>query len=307
MTPSSSRTYLDEKCLAAAKKKSSHAVTVGNPALGAGTISALIAPQHRPVARRSRLWARLRCGSPIVLRPMPTPSSCSGTSHAPMREPFALCNKSFDTPLGPMHADEEALAAIATHATFDPYADQLFHKREHSLEFQVVFLKHILARRKKSRKEPKIVPILAGLGHHQARGTNPEKDTTVISFLDGVRALADARGDRVVVIAGADLAHVGPRFGDIDALRREKTQRARETRRRIARASHAARRSFGILGSRFGGQRNAPRVRARADLCAAQITSCRLQKGNAEALHYEQTIDPEDGSIVSHASVAFYR
>jgi predicted class III extradiol MEMO1 family dioxygenase len=31
------------------------------------------------------------------------------------------------------------------------------------------------------------------------------------------------------------------------------------------------------------------------------------QKANAETLHYEQTIDAEDGSIVSHASVAFYR
>ena len=31
------------------------------------------------------------------------------TSHAPMREPFALCNKAYDTPLGPIEAKTSAL------------------------------------------------------------------------------------------------------------------------------------------------------------------------------------------------------
>lgn len=63
-----------------------------------------------------------------------------GTSHAPMREPFSLCRKAFDTQLGRMDADKESIDAIAAACDFDPYADQFSHKREHSLEFQAVFL-----------------------------------------------------------------------------------------------------------------------------------------------------------------------
>ncbi|MEO8877676.1 MAG: AmmeMemoRadiSam system protein B, partial [Polyangiaceae bacterium] len=125
--------YLDAKCLAQALKKPSHA----------GNISALIAPHIDPWRGAvdyghgyAALADRLADDADTFV--------LFGTSHAPMRRPFALCNKSFDTPLGPMAADEEALATIAARAAFDPYADQLFHKREHSLEFQVVFLKHIL-------------------------------------------------------------------------------------------------------------------------------------------------------------------
>ena len=38
--------------------------------------------------------------------------------------------------------------------------------------------------------------------------------TRVARFMGGVRELVEARAGRVVVVAGADLAHVGPRFGD---------------------------------------------------------------------------------------------
>ena len=57
-------------------------------------------------------------------------------------------------------------------AGFDAYEDQLNHKREHSLEFQAVFLKHLLGER-----AARIVPILAGLGAHQARRRDPATTT----------------------------------------------------------------------------------------------------------------------------------
>jgi AmmeMemoRadiSam system protein B len=133
-----------------------------------------------------------------------------GTSHAPMRAPFALCRKAFATPLGDVAADTECIDALAATADgFDPYGDQFNHKREHSLEFQVVFLKHLLGAR-----PFRIVPVLAGLGAQQASGEDPAGDARVSRFLGGVRELVEARPGRVVVVAGADLAHVGPRFGD---------------------------------------------------------------------------------------------
>ena len=132
-----------------------------------------------------------------------------GTSHAPMRQPFALCRKGFATPLGTMEPDLAAIDALADAVPFDAYADQFNHKREHSLEFQVVFLKHLLGER-----PAKIVPILAGLGEHQARGSDPSRDGAVEQVLGALRSIVETRGGRAVLVAGADLAHIGPRFGD---------------------------------------------------------------------------------------------
>ena len=47
----------------------------------------------------------------------------------------------------------------------DPYVDELNHKREHSIEFQAVFLKHVLRGR-----AARIIPILAGLAASRRAG-----------------------------------------------------------------------------------------------------------------------------------------
>jgi AmmeMemoRadiSam system protein B len=221
-----------------------------------------------------------------------------GTSHAPMREPFALCRKAFDTPLGRVEHDGAALDELAAGAEgFDPYADQFNHKREHSLEFQVVFLKYVLGGR-----AFRIVPVLAGLGAHQAGGTHPAGDTRVAHFLDGVRRLAEARPGRVVVVAGADLAHVGPRFGDARPL----DPRAREELERTDRESlhHATRLDADGFWTHVAQDLDERRVCGLAPIWS--LLRALGGGGQGRVLHYEQTIDREDGSIVSHGTVAFF-
>ncbi len=232
-----------------------------------------------------------------------------GTSHAPMKEPFALCRKSFDTPLGAMEADLEAIDALAATARFDPYADELNHKREHSLEFQAVFLRHVLGTRR-----ARIVPILAGLGRHQARGTNPASDPTATAFLESIRELVASRPGRVVLVAGADLAHVGPRFGDARPY-------GVAERDALAKADHASldralSRDAADFWSDVARDLDTRRVCGLAPIYSllqtlpgaasspSSITS--RQPREASLLHYEQTVDPNEGSIVSHAAVAFY-
>ncbi len=221
-----------------------------------------------------------------------------GTSHAPMREPFALCRKSFSTPLGDVDADRPIIDALAALAEgFDPYADQFNHKREHSLEFQVVFLKHLLGDR-----PARIVPILAGLGAHQALGEDPDRDPRVARFIEGVRALVEARPGRVVVIAGADLAHVGPRFGDERAFDAEQRDRLGRCDRQSI--EHAT--SLDATG--FWAHVAADLDQRRVCGLAPIWSLVRSVSGGARGrlLHYEQTTDREDGSIVSHAAVGFY-
>jgi AmmeMemoRadiSam system protein B len=282
--------YIDGACLAKANGSRT-------PPASAGPLVGLVAPHIDPwrgAVGYGHAYGALSAG----ISPEADTFVLFGTSHAPMREPFALCRKAFDTPLGPAPADSASLDVLAQAADgFDPYADQFNHKREHSLEFQVVFLKHVLGDR-----PFRIVPVLAGLGRHQATGADPAKDGRVKRFLDAVRGLVEARPGKVVVVAGADLAHVGPRFGDDEPY--DTTRRAALERADRASLGHAAR------GDAGGFWEHVVRDLEERRVCGlAPIWSLLVSLGASAAgkvLHYEQTVDREDGSIVSHAALGFY-
>ncbi len=223
-----------------------------------------------------------------------------GTSHAPMRRPFAVCAKAFETPLGALAPDAEAIAQLQAASGFDVREDEYLHKGEHSLEFQAVFLRHVLGEGPRA-SAARIVPVLCGLGAAQVAGRDPAEDPEAESFLAALRALVERKDGRVVVVAGADLAHVGPRFGDARAL----DERGRERLGERDRAS---------VDLAVG--RDAPGFfrQVVADLDSRRVcglgpiyTMLRaLPQGRGEALHYDQCVDPDEGSIVSHASLGYY-
>ena len=288
--PGKLRRYIEESCLAAAN---------GAPvaASRAGTMVALVAPHIDPwrgAVGYGHAYGALGAALPAEADTF----VLFGTSHAPMREPFALCRKAFATPLGDVEADLEAIDALAARADgFDPYADQFNHKREHSLEFQAVFLKHL-----RGDRPLRIVPVLAGLGAQQQTGEDPDRDVRVARFLDGVRALVEERPGRVVVVAGADMAHVGPRFGDAAAY--DEDERAAlegADRASLERAAAVDAPAFWADVSRDLDER---RVCGLAPIWSLLRSVTPAARG--EVLHYEQTVDADDGSIVSHAAMGFY-
>src|SRR2546429_6261931 len=85
------------------------------------------------------------------------------------------------------------------------------HRKEHSIEFQAVFLRYLFA----GRREISIVPVLASFAHEAlVGGRRVDDDPRIPRFLEALGETIAASGRRVALIAGADLAHVGPRFGD---------------------------------------------------------------------------------------------
>jgi len=134
-----------------------------------------------------------------------------GTCHAGMAHPFALTRKDFDTPLGPARTERDFVEALARRAGQDCFGSELAHRNEHSIEFQAVFLQYLYA----GRREISIVPVLTSFVHEAlARGQRPQDDPRVPRFLEALGETITASGRRVAFIAGADLAHMGPRFGD---------------------------------------------------------------------------------------------
>ena len=204
--PAELRDYIDERCLQAADAGKTNGKSA--PRVN-GALVGLVAPHIDPWRGRVGYGHAYGALKRALLEQEVDTFILLGTSHAPMQQPFALCRKGFATPLGTMEPDLAAIDALAGAVPFDAYADQFNHKREHSLEFQVVFLKHLLG-----DKPAKIVPVLAGLNEHQARGTDPAGDSAVEKMMSALRALVESSEGRAVLVAGADLAHVGPRFGD---------------------------------------------------------------------------------------------
>ena len=137
-----------------------------------------------------------------------------GTCHAGMADPFAVTLKPYDTPLGPVAVDRDFYEALGRRAGQDLLASEPAHRAEHSIEFQAVMLQHVLGRRRPFT----ILPVLASY-LHEALWTagDPEADPRVPRFLDALGETVQGSARRVCLIAGVDLAHVGPRFGDPEA------------------------------------------------------------------------------------------
>ena len=286
--PDELRQYLDQQCLDAAKPNGRKKPT--------GQLVALVSPHIDPW--RGALGYGHAYGAmkrALVAQEVDT-FILLGTSHAPMRQPFALCRKGFATPLGTMEPDLGAIDALAQAAPFDAYADQFNHKREHSLEFQVVFLKHLLGER-----PAKIVPVLAGLGEHQARGTDPSRDAAVEKLLGALRAIVETRGGRAILVAGADLAHVGPRFGD-ERPTGEELELLDATDR--ASLTHAVATDAPAFWEHVARDLDTRRVCGLGPIYSLLRA---LPKGaRGDLLHYEQTVDKDDGSVVSHAALGYF-
>jgi AmmeMemoRadiSam system protein B len=134
-----------------------------------------------------------------------------GTCHAGMPDPFAVTLKPYDTPLGAVPVDREFYAGLARRAGQDLLASEPAHRTEHSIEFQAVMLQHVVGRRRPFA----ILPVLASYLHESLwSGGAPEADPRIPRFVDALRATMAASARRVCLVAGVDLAHVGPRFGD---------------------------------------------------------------------------------------------
>jgi len=131
-----------------------------------------------------------------------------GVAHAGPPSPFILTKKDFETPLGTLRTDVEIVAELSSACSWDALENELVHRSEHSIEFQVLMLAYLFG------AGVRIVPILCGGPLPGEQPVHPSEVAEVGRFLDTCRGLLKERDGRACVIAGADLAHVGKRFGD---------------------------------------------------------------------------------------------
>jgi len=132
-----------------------------------------------------------------------------GSSHYGQPERFGLTRKPFVTPYGPLPVDTELVDWIEARAGETVIMEDYCHSIEHSIEFQCVFLQHVLG------TGVRILPILCGsFIESLSSGKPPESNPDLKRFFDTLGELAEREGPRLFWILGVDLAHIGRRYGD---------------------------------------------------------------------------------------------
>jgi AmmeMemoRadiSam system protein B len=216
-----------------------------------------------------------------------------GVAHLSPPSPFILSDKAYETPLGALEPDRDFIKAFNKRSPGGLMDDEIVHRNEHSIEFQAVFLRHALP-----DADLRIVPILCS-SFDPANGKGPSSDArtedTILALDECVRAC----GRKILIVAGVDLAHVGPRFGDdrpIDeSLVKWMTEGDAKSLRHVAAVDPEG---FWQSVMADGNQRH---------VCGltATYTALRLLKGAAGSLkQYAFAPDPA-GGLVSFAAATF--
>jgi AmmeMemoRadiSam system protein B len=251
-------------------------------------LKCLIAP-HLDLYRggHSYAWAY----SHLALCQRPETIIIFGTAHAAPPVPFILTRKSFETPFGTISTNVESVERLARSCSWDPFEHELIHRTEHSIEFQVLMISYLYG------TSCKIIPILCGSFYEDSV---PEKHEDIQAFLNEAKQLVHELGDSSLVISGADLAHVGKRYGDSFDIDADVISRVdKRDREDLDAALTCDAEAFYKSVMKDSNER---RVCGLNNIYSA--LKVLPEKTEGKVLHYGYAHDPL-GGIVSFASVAF--
>ncbi|HSE40977.1 MAG TPA: AmmeMemoRadiSam system protein B [Acidobacteriota bacterium] len=251
-------------------------------------LKCLIAPHidlHR--GGHSYAWA-YEC---LALRPKPETVLIFGTAHAAPPLPFILTRKDFETPFGTVSCDSESVNRLAKSCSWPPFEYELLHRTEHSIEFQVLMLSYLYG------TSFKIIPILCGAFCEETEKT-PHPNVEL--FLNEAKQILIELGNSSLVICGADLAHVGKRYGDPFDVDAKVISHVDERDHQDLEPILAC--DADTFFSSVMKDTNERRVCGLNNIYAALKVLPEKSKG--KLLHYGYAHDPM-GGIVSFASVAF--
>jgi hypothetical protein len=261
-----------------------------------GTLKGLISP-HIDYTRGGHLYAKAyreldhTCEADTFV--------IFGTSHySQVDNPFILTRKAFETPLGVTETDLGFVERIESKCDWDLFEGEIAHRTEHSIEFQVALLQYVL----RKKNDFRIVPVLCNsfFGLIQ-EGKSPVEDERVSRFLDSFARIMNELGNKAFIIAGVDMAHVGPKFGDRDKVNDVTLGRIKERDIKSLELTEK-------LDSE-GFYRSVEEEKDWRKICGLSsiyATLSTIQAERGKLLGYDQAKEPDTGSVVSFASLGFY-
>lgn len=218
-----------------------------------------------------------------------------GTGHQGPTAPVTGLPLDWRTPLGTCPTDRAFVANVHAAVGASSPEDLLLHRREHSLEFQVLWLQ--FAHEVRGLPPPRIAGFLTG-SLPSADG-DPFAEPFCERLLAAFRTAEKATPGRVCYVAGADLAHVGPFFDD-DAPVSDDRAAALE-RADLARLAPLWRGEPGAFHREVDGCGNPDRV---CSAPAIALTAA-LAGGPGHLLNYGQALADDRSQVVTFAAATF--
>lgn len=220
-----------------------------------------------------------------------------GTCHMSMPQRFSITSKDYETPLGTAKTDKDFVARLSTKLE-NQYLDEFSHRGEHSIEFQAVCLRYILG----GKQDFRIVPILVGSFHDiHSEGRTAAENAEIQRVVDAVRETIHEAPGRICVIAGADLAHVGRRFGD-DSGPTDRSLHEVEREDRIFLNLAAAGDAEGVFHS-IAADNDRRRVCGYPPI---YMTLRCIDQPDGKLIQYRQWSDLNAGATVTYAALALF-
>lgn len=264
------------------------------PFEGPGDVVGLIVP-HLDYARGRPCYAK----GYSSLRGMEPPRRVVllGTNHFGRATSVVATGNAFRTPLGLTAVDTAFLEKLEDRCGH-LREHELDHAREHSIELQVAWLQHLFG-----AESFAIVPFLCtdpcgptGTASYDGGGVD------LRDFAVALREAIAADGDGTLVVAGADLSHVGSSFGDDRGLDDEFLSSVRRLDEQALTELQAA--GADGLVKCLRAHDNSTRV------CSAGcmfVLATVLADARASVLDYHQAVDRVSGTCVSCAAVLYTR
>ncbi len=131
-----------------------------------------------------------------------------GTGHSLEDGFYSLTDKDFETPFGRWRTDRGLVDRLRKAGGPAVAPHDLAHRREHSLELQVVFLQRLFG------PDCALLPVLCGSFESELkRSGRPAEIPGISEFLRALSEIHRDGGRDVLFVAGVDLSHIGPKFG----------------------------------------------------------------------------------------------
>jgi len=131
-----------------------------------------------------------------------------GVGHQMDQGLFSISKKDFLTPFGLLKNWKEASEYVSS-LNEPVVVSEVFHRSEHSIEFQTLFLRYLYP-----EEEIQILPVLCGpVSAYLREGTREAYLELCGDFIQRFLEILNQYQD-TWIIAGIDLSHIGPKFGD---------------------------------------------------------------------------------------------
>ncbi len=221
-----------------------------------------------------------------------------GTCHTGLQNAYALTDKDFDTPLGTVRADQDLLDRFRRNGRGVFFDEEMSHEHEHSIEFQLPFLQHAMG-----PEHPfTILPVLCAFSPSAL--IDPEQRETrerIESFLQGLQEVLASANRDACIVASAELAHIGMRYGDSGPPTDFSFHRCMQSD--LEMLKHAENVEPDAFAQFIAKEQDQRRIWGFAPI----YTLLRLIGGGAgQVLRYDRGITDQYNSTVTYASMAFF-